>query len=144
MPNENLNKYVAALTEKDNSSSSKDEAFTIYLSDSSRKIFKEIKKRMEWNNNIVLNSALTLFFKDGLNDEKKLEFIATIKKEQQLKKLPNKLNDKTKLEFYPTIKNESRIKEFADEYNADDLFSYIAKSGIEILYKRLIRSDKDE
>jgi hypothetical protein len=89
MPNENLNKYVAALTEKDNSSSNKDESFIIYLSDSSRKMLQELKKTMEWNNDIALNSALTIFFKYGLNDKKNLEL-----SKSQIKNLDNNFNDK--------------------------------------------------
>lgn len=139
MPNENLNKYVAALTEKDNSSSNKDEGFIIYLSDSSRKMLQELKKTMEWNNEIALNSALTIFFKYGLNDKKNLKL-----SESKITILDKNFNDKKKLEFHATLKNEDRIKELVEEDSVNDIFSSIAKSGIEILYKRLIRSDKDE
>ena len=127
MGNENYEKYIKILNDDRNQVPVKDELLTLSLTDDAVKKLKEIKKIMEWNKDLTLNSLFTFFF--NILNTKNIQ-----------NREMDKVQNHKEIKFVPTIENEERIQKYLKE----NTHNSIIELSIDTYYKKLIAFNSHE
>ena len=127
MGDKNYEKYIKILDDDKSQTQTKDELLTLSLTDDAWKKLKEIKKIMEWNKDLTLNSLLTFFFN-----------IINTKTIQNMK--VDSVQNYKEVKFVPTIKNEKRLQKYLKE----NTHNSIMELSIDAYYKKLIAPNAHE
>jgi len=127
MGNENYEKYIKILNDDRNKVPVKDELLTLSLTDDAVKKLKEIKKIMEWNKDLTLNSLFTFFF--NILNTKNIQ-----------NREMDKVQNHKEIKFVPTIENEERIQKYLKE----NTHNSIIELSIDTYYKKLIAFNSHE
>jgi peptide methionine sulfoxide reductase MsrA len=127
MGNENYEKYIKILNDDRNQVPVKDELLTLSLTDDAVKKLKEIKKIMEWNKDLTLNSLFTFFF--NILNTKNIQ-----------NREMDKIQNHKEIKFVPTIENEERIQKYLKE----NTHNSIIELSIDTYYKKLIAFNSHE
>jgi hypothetical protein len=127
MTKDNDKNFTQALMNLDEKIIDNSEKIEISLDEKTAEKFLVLKEYMEWNNDFLINSSLTLSYK------------------QDIEKLKEKMQDKRiekdkeqKIKFVATFKNEERIKEIK---NDNQFLSFIINIGINEIYSKILGSD---
>ena len=127
MGDKNYEKYIQILDNDKSQTQTKDELLTLSLTDDAWKKLKEIKKIMEWNKDLTLNSLLTFFFN-----------IINTKTIQNME--VDSVQNHKEVKFVPTIKNEKRLQKYLKE----NTHNSIMELSIDAYYKKLIAPNAHE
>tara|TARA_Y100000588_G_C14006355_1_gene817952 strand:+ start:311 stop:721 length:411 start_codon:yes stop_codon:yes gene_type:complete len=127
----NKDAYAKAL-ENSIETKSKDEKTKVIISNESLSRLLEVKKYMEWNIDISINAALTLFY------NKRMNFSDDEKSQTEVEYNKNTIsNDSCEtVEFSTSVKNESRIVNLSNK--EPEVLGYMVSEGILLLHKSLI------
>lgn len=138
---ENQKKFSEIITNSIENKNKNYETIKIYFSDENSIKFKKLKTKVELNNEILINFAISYLFNSEDNKNFEVE-LKEIEREYNRKETQSKNANYKGISFSLSAKNESRIGDLLKEN--PNIIEFITSKGILLLYKKLIDNDLNE